>query len=281
MFNGPFINRRKGLIKPPGRVSVNTRNPLAHGLSLLYAFEGLSGPLLCTRGVSSKALNGGADIKPGRGGVGLVSTAGGAFLGVAGAGNTYTLPAVGTMLFLVGASFAANDGAKHYLFSASGASGSPTGSFEFLKFSDNNFYFGWDSGGEQRAVVAATGLFNAGDIFVVGGPWNVATGTKLYVKGKFAGSTATLPVIGTNINGGNFIIGSDSLSFANPWNKAVGDGIYMLAVWDRELSAAEIMDVSIDPYSILHFPEDEMLAMINGRAILVSSGVQPNICVMT
>jgi hypothetical protein len=263
-----LIFPRRGIIKPSGRAVIDAEHPLSQRLSFLHLFESAAPKFI--RGAAPFTLNGNVDVLPGRDGMGL--TKGGYIGSTTTLLNQFSLGLTsGSFFAWVVGSFTPADGQKHYIASF----GTGAGLFEILKFSDNNWYAGWTAG--TRNSFAATGTFTPGVPFLVGCTWGRG-GNNLWVNGKLLQTLAGPGTTGSTANA-PFILGNDSAAEANPWSfTSIKDMIYMLAAWDRELSAGEIAQLSVSPYSFLIYPDDEMLNMIKGvaSAVVASPGAQFN-----
>ena len=250
---------------------VNRRHPLSRGLSLVWLANEYR-PLFVETGVVPVFANvGTADTRPGLAGLAVTGTAVGAYRGGNSASNTYALPrTAGTMLFHVGSTFAPTDSVEHNLFATGTTMYNSGNYFDLNKFSDNKWYFGWASSGDQRASVSATGTFSAGVPFTVGGTWSSA-GTTLWVSGVNRATNVSAPT--TVTTSGNFWWGTGQSSLGTAtWIRSVGDAIYSQAIWSRVLLAEEIQLFERDPYCFLE-PDEFLLgkAALNAYTLAVDS----------
>lgn len=172
------------------------------------------------------------------------------FWRAAGASVSYSLPTTaGTILTYAHANFASNDGLEHTLFSNENAF--PSGpTLDLLKWSDNNCYFGWIASGDKRITFPAAGLWTAGETFTAGVTWD-SSGQVAYVKGVSRGSNASSEYASTagfplTIGG---MIGNSWF-----WNRADGDAIFYVLIFDRVFAPAEMARAESDPWWWLDAP---------------------------
>lgn len=250
----PFL--RRTLQRPSnfggGIQRINWNHQISRGLHYLRVFDTLSNTPLFTKGGTDGAFTntGTMKIVPADGGQGLSGNGtSAAFMSTS---NNYQVPVNnGTCLVYVKASFNAADGVWHPVFSI-GDDG--LNFFGLTTFTDNNIYFGWETGGvSYRAIVASSGFWSAGDSFVMGGPW-YSTNVDLWVKGVKRGSLGSAPNATAPTQPANFRVNNINTDNAS-WGGtgAYGTGaIYYIAIWDRRLSDSEIRLVSSDPWIFMN-----------------------------
>lgn len=128
--------------------------------------------------------------------------------------------------------WSSGDGNDHvfWCFAADGSHAAPT----FQKYLDNNIYCGFTGfgAGEQRIIIADTGLFTANVWAHWLFTWNNGGTHKLYKNGVLVGSRATsTPNAQTGLTVGDY----QTLSLLNTCNTDIGE----LTYWTAELTADE------------------------------------------
>lgn len=236
-----------------GPIAVDWSNPITRGITFAHhlgkpGFTAYCGALIQ---LSRNYVAGAGSMVSPNGELGMGGSANGDYWGGYSASNTFALNQnEGTVLSYVRPSFTPTDGLAHYIAKHGGAGASV---LELLKFSDNSWYFGWNtSGTDTRLVTAATGTFSQNQSFTVGGTWNKTSGlvgTKFYTKGILRASSGTTPSTGVNTTG--FSVG---LGVTSTWIKAAGDIIYSYFVWNRALTPDEILSFESNPWQIFYSP---------------------------
>lgn len=164
--------------------------------------------------------------------------------------------AKGSLAMFLAASFSPTDSVAHYCFDIAPAGGSGTPEFSFTKFSDNNWYFGWDNASDTRASGSAAGTFTAGQPFVAGGTWN-SSHTLFYSDGLLRITKSVAPST-FSTSGRRLGIGVyPSDTGANVWATSAQDGLHWLAIWSRELGADEWRRLAEDPCCLIRWPQDD------------------------
>ncbi|MDE2020141.1 MAG: hypothetical protein KGJ13_07390 [Patescibacteria group bacterium] len=195
------------------------------------------------------------------------SAGGGVFSANTSGSEALVIPAAkGSLAMFLAASFSPTDSVAHYCFDISPGSGTPE--FSFTKFSDNNWYFGWDNASDTRASGSAAGTFTAGKPFVAGGTWN-SSHTLFYSDGLLritkAASPSTFATNGRNLGIGIY----PSAGGSNPWCTSTSDGMHWLAIWSRELGADEWRRLAEDPCCLIRWPQDD-LGILSGPHVAPS-----------
>lgn len=269
-------SRNLSFFKPRGVPKINFGNPITKGLSFFHNCEQLN-PIFITRGTAPFALASG-DFSGGKGGKGLSGSSAGV-LDATASGTTYNPNAtVGTVVVFTEPGFSPTDGVQHEAFSMT-VTTLNTNYFQLLKFSDNQMYMGFLTGGTgNRVITSASGLWAAGDMVSFGYSWNPAHVVKAYVKGKLIGSNSG-SVNAPTVNSGFMNIGAyhgpPGGTIIWPWNTATKNAasIYYVAIWDRELSPAEFLKLQTDPYTFLVFPQDSVMSTIRGVISAIKSNL--------
>lgn len=263
----------RGFIKartvPSGLVRINWSHPITRGLVYLRLFNQYqASPVYTSLATetsgsiySPKALVGSGSIGPG-----FVGSDNTAYFGTGNAGtNKCVMPqSAGTVVALVQANFSPTDGISHYVFQCGNPAYSGGPNIDITKFSNNNLYAGWwFAGNDSRAIVGATGLWSAGDIFTVGCSYTSGGNTSSYVKGVLAVAnfnpcaTGDTSGASTDFNIGN---GTSEGVPTGGWWQANGDAIYYVAIWNRVLTASEHLDIYRDSFC-LFAPQFDMPAL--------------------
>lgn len=229
------------LIPPPGILRPN-RRAIEAGLSFAQAFQnGPAAPFLARGGLADATLafQSGASVSVLQGGHAMTT----GYWGANSASNTYALNTTeGTMLAALVADHGPGDSAAH-MIAHFGNPAFPAGpSVEMVKFNDGNFYFGIISGSNKRITVSAAGQYAAGDPFTAGTTWDTS-GQVAYCKGVAIGSNALTGLGDTS--GSDFSIG-DLIGASWPWATSAAGGVLYVLVFDRALSAAEMLAAERD-----------------------------------
>jgi hypothetical protein len=245
------------------------RRSMLMGPDYIYGLPSGSGNATIHDG-SPMVLQSSADYKGGPAGAGLSP-----YAVLANANATYSVPLQGTLLAFVTAGFSPTDGVQHYICSFGQDSSYPGGpALDFLKFSDNKWYFGFFTGSDTRVSGNASGTFASGDTFVAGGTWN-SSATKLYVKGVLqytnstnsnASNTAGFKIC---FGGGNTGAGPGT----NPWspNQPMTSALYWIAVWSRLLTPGEILEISLNPSVLFTYPTQTFVPLVGVIAAAAGS----------
>lgn len=247
---------------PTGQLAIDWTHPLANGLSYFRILGANIAPPVYTR-ASDGGMLPQASAVIGMAALGPALTVG-AYYPSTNTSSLFSMPQnTGTVSFLVQASFSPTDGVYHGLF-ACGKS-SVVGDVDIVKFSDNNWYSGWQQPADNRVVTAASGTFSAGDVFMVTSSWNgtgnASTQTgKFYTKGILRNSNSKTQNT-ADTSSQDFLIGDDINRGGNLWCRANGTAIYSVAIWDRQLSDQEVQQYSLEPWSFMIPAEYEMPIM--------------------
>ncbi|MDE2020388.1 MAG: hypothetical protein KGJ13_08640 [Patescibacteria group bacterium] len=148
--------------------------------------------------------------------------------------RNFSLPlTAGTCLAFVTAGFSPTDSISHYVFNWH------SNQFLIAKPSVNQMNLGW----ANPVVVSSSGLWTAGDSFIIGASWTNTLQVG-YVKTRI-GTTTNVP----SGSGDVLVIGGENISFPHQWcNGSDGSAIYWIAFWRRTLSDHEIAQISADPW---------------------------------
>jgi hypothetical protein len=233
---------------------IDWSHPITQGLSWFMCCDGATtDPNYSTGGLGPGfSLKSGGIFSQGKKGdslSGTASTSGFTIDATAG----YTFPIVsntpGTAAAFVSASFSPTDGAAHIPFCFGNFT--PTGiSVSANKFSDNNWYIGWLNNAltDTRVIGPATGTFIAGDDFLVAATWD-ASNTIGWVKNASTGSVVTGVTKTTNTGIG---LGcSPTFGDPNSWSQSIGDAVYWVGFWARQLQSEELVYLNNNPFCFI------------------------------
>jgi hypothetical protein len=245
---------------PVGKVKIDPAHPLANGL-ILFKFVGSFdrsevvnfGPPLAGWGAIGSPV-------AGMGQEGPALTSGAVNYGPS-VTNNFNLPqTTGTVSVRLSAGWSPTDGANHVPFWVTSPNNTNAEGINAQKYSDNNWYVGWNTSADRRVVAAASGTFIAGEPFNLTLTYNSgSSGSRLYLKGVQKGSNASLPAP-VSVIPGQFSLGNDASS-NGAWNSTAGSAIYYVAIWNRVLSADEAFLLDADPYGFLIPDESELPAI--------------------
>ncbi|MGC2393841.1 MAG: LamG-like jellyroll fold domain-containing protein [Methylovirgula sp.] len=246
-----LLPTRRGQVKPPGIPRINWAHPIAQGL-ILYAYDaGGNGlydlvggiPFMPTgappRGVS--ALGAGYNFASGK----YFSAPSTAIIRSVTAAPPWTCACA-----FPGYSYIS--GATPFYRAGNHNSDEPYVNWDFqYDIFSANFGFLLNSGGNvvqvgDNANVAASGFHS------LVGVANSGSSASFFVDGANNGTTSGLTIESYNTLD-DFYLGGDD-SGGDTWGSRVLYG----AFWNRALSPAEILQLHLDPYCFLIFPEDEI-----------------------
>ncbi len=243
------------------KMRVNWQHPLAGGLVYLEVFNALhfnpnDYPLMPAfignHGTLTRDSAAQMSIRSGPGGYGYSSAANNTSMRANG-GNLVRVPqSKGSYFAYVTADFNAGDSVSHYITVIGRETAGTEQYFCLFKFSDNKIYFGWMTNGvSYRATPTSTGLWSAGDSFMIGGTWN-SSDVNCFVKGKLAGSLGSAPTPGNTTTATAVYRFGNSNTTGNAWGTLINKNyIYYFAMWDRDLSADECNYLNQNPWCFM------------------------------
>lgn len=253
------------LIPPPGILRPN-RAAIEAGLSFAQAFQnGPAAPFLTRGGLAAgtMALAGGGTINVLHGGHGV--TGNGGYWGGNSADNTYAMPTTeGTVIVAAVSDHSPTDGLAHELFFF-GSGAFPAGpAVEMVKWTSNVWEIGIISTTNKRMSFTASGTYASGDVFTVGVTYNAA-GQIAYVKGLQRATTAST---GLGDTSGQYILLGQDWAITRKWSSGTTGGVLYALVFDRALSAQEMLAAEADLWWWCRQPTTR--AMRRSAVVLVS-----------
>jgi hypothetical protein len=233
---------------------IDWSHPITQGLSWFMCGDGsTTDPNYSTGGFGPGfSLKSGAFFAQGKRGDGLSGTAAASGFTIdATAGYTFPITSntPGTAAAFVSASFVPADGLAHVPFTFGNFTGTGI-SVSANKYLDNFWYIGWlnVAAADTRVAAISPGTFNAGDDFLVAATWD-ATNTTGWVKSASIGSVVTGATKTTN--NGIGIGGSPSFGDNNSWSRSIGDTVYWVGYWARQLQSEELIYLNSNPFCFI------------------------------
>jgi hypothetical protein len=152
--------------------------------------------------------------------------------------------ASGTIFWLQARTNAFNSGVQNFFW---GQDASGANELSGQIFSDNNWYVGWNNGGDTRVTLAASAANAPQNQWVAYAFTWTPSGSKLYQGGVGQiGSNGSAPTVG-NLNT-PMTIGRGGVAGAG--GAAFDGSMGNFAVWNRALSANEIAQLAFDSFAI-------------------------------
>lgn len=147
---------------------------------------------------------------------------------------TLVLPGAGSVFIRVRPTWASGDSSAHFLWSYQSDDG--TTQLHIQRYSDNNFYAGWNGTQVSRVTVADTGLISAGNWYNVLLTWDdVADEVKFYIDNSLIGTSTAAFTAHTTAAELSVGAGAGSELGIRPADADIAE----FARWDRVLTAEE------------------------------------------
>lgn len=225
----------------PGGIARPNARAIARGLSFALDFSDPRAEpwLLPDRGAVIGGFNSGGARGHLKAGWGLTNSGG--YWGGSGAGNTYSLDTTsGTVIVAFVPDHDSGSAGDRIMLSVGNASFPSTPGIAVSNFF-GNWTAGWADGADKRVSVSAAGLYSTGEVLTAGLTWD-ATAQRVYMRGVEIGSGAAATYASTA--GSDFLLGNYAASY--PWISSSTGGILYALVFDRALSAAEMLAAERD-----------------------------------